>query len=90
MEITSVRVKKIDAEGSLKGYATVTFENLFVVHNIKVIEGAKGMFIAMPSRKIKNGEYKDIAHPIDTDFRRELEKRVLTAFENSDDTDQAS
>jgi stage V sporulation protein G len=81
MEITDIRVRSVDTEGKLKAYVTVTFDNCFVVHNIKVIEGLGGAFIAMPSRRTKNGEYKDVAHPINSDFRGLLQQKVLAEFE---------
>lgn len=64
MEITDIRIRRVSSEGKLKAYVTVTFDNCFVIHNVKIIEGKAGAFIAMPSRKTKTGEYKDIAHPI--------------------------
>ena len=69
MEITDIRIRKVNADGKLKAYVTVTFDESFVVHNVKIIEGDSGVFIAMPSRKTKNGVYKDVAHPINTEFR---------------------
>lgn len=88
MTITDVRVRKIDSEGKLKAYVTVTFDDCFVVHNVKVIEGKNGTFIAMPSRKTKNGEYKDVAHPIHSGFRTDLQDTILKAFEEAaDDAD---
>ena len=80
MEITDIRIRKVTTEGKLKAYVTVTFDDCFVVHNIKIIEGKNGVFIAMPSRKTRNGEYKDIAHPIRPDFRSRLQDRILEAF----------
>ncbi len=82
MQITDIRIRKVSSEGKLKAYVTVTFDNCFVVHNVKVIEGKTGVFIAMPSRKTKTGDYKDVAHPINSDFRSELQKRILEAYEN--------
>lgn len=81
MEITDIRIRKVSAEGKLKAYVTVTFDDSFVVHNVKIIEGENGVFIAMPSRKTKNGEYKDVAHPINTAFRTLLQDRILEEFE---------
>lgn len=83
MKITDVRVRKIDTEGKLKAYVTVTFDDSFVVHNVKVIEGKNGAFIAMPSRKTRNGEYKDVAHPINSDFRVDLQNTILKAYEET-------
>lgn len=83
MEITDIRVRRVGGDGKLKAYVTVTFDEAFVVHNIKVIHGRNGVFIAMPSRRTKTGEYKDVAHPIHTDFRARLQERVLQAYEQS-------
>ncbi|TFH05971.1 MAG: septation protein SpoVG [Spirochaetales bacterium] len=80
MEITDIRIRRVDSEGKLKAYVTVTFDQCFVVHNVKVIEGRTGVFIAMPSRRTKTGEYKDVAHPINSDFRTELQARILDAY----------
>jgi stage V sporulation protein G len=82
MEITDIRIKKVEGETKLKAYASVTFEDSFVVHNIKVIEGKAGLFIAMPSRKTKSGEMKDVAHPINSDFREKLQSAILEAYQS--------
>ena len=84
MEITDIRIRKVDTEGKLKAYVTLTFDGCFVVHNLKIISGQAGTFVAMPSRKTKNGEYKDIAHPINSEFRNILQKRILEEFEKMD------
>lgn len=82
MQISDVRVRIVKKDDSkLKAVASVTFDDCFVVHDIKVIEGNEGYFIAMPSRKTNDGEYKDIAHPIKTEMREELIKTILDAFE---------
>ena len=81
MEITDVRVRKIDKEGRLKGMASVTFDDLFVVHDIKIVDGDHGLFIAMPSRRSKEGGYRDIAHPINPDMRQLLKDLILAEFE---------
>lgn len=86
MNITDVRVRKITKEGKMKAVVSVTIDDEFVVHDIKVIEGEKGLFIAMPSRKSTDGEYRDIAHPINTATRDNLQKLVLEAYEKADDT----
>lgn len=80
MKITEVRIRKVVAEGKLKGYATVTFDDCFVVHNIKIIDGKTGLFIAMPSRKTAGGEYMDVAHPITPAFRVELQEAILNEY----------
>lgn len=81
MEITDVRVRKVTKDGKMKAVVSVTFDNQFVVHDIKVIEGEKGLFIAMPSRKALDGEFRDIAHPINTETRDRIQKCVLEKFE---------
>ena len=81
MNITDVRIRKIYAEGKMKAIVSVTFENQFVVHDIKVIEGQNGLFIAMPSRKTPDGEFKDIAHPINTETREQIQKAILDEYE---------
>lgn len=82
MRITDVRVRIVKKEDSkLKAVASITIDDCFVIHDIKVIEGSEGNFIAMPSRKTADGEYKDIAHPINTETREELIKTILAAFE---------
>lgn len=83
MQITDVRVRKISSEGKMKGIVSVTFDNEFVVHDIKVIEGQNGLFIAMPSRKTPNGEFKDIAHPISMDAREKIQSEILNAYEKA-------
>ncbi len=80
MDISEVRIRKVNQAGKLKAYVTVTFDNQFVVHNIKVIEGREGDFIAMPSRQLANGEFKDVAHPICSEFRDHLQKIVMDAY----------
>ena len=80
MEISEVRIRKVNQAGKLKAYVTVTFDNQFVVHNIKVIEGREGDFIAMPSRQLANGEFKDVAHPICSEFREHLQQIVMEAY----------
>ena len=80
MQITELRIRKVEDEGKLRAYVTITFDNCFVVHDIKVIEGNEGYFVAMPSRKSSEGEHKDIAHPINTETREAIIKVVLDAF----------
>lgn len=80
MQITELRIRKVEDEGKLKAYVTVTFDDCFVVHNVKIIEGKSGFFIAMPSRRTANGEYKDIAHPISPEFRNELQEKIVAEY----------
>ncbi len=81
MQITDIRIRNVSSGGKLKAYVTVTFDDSFVVHNLKIIEGKTGVFIAMPSRKTKSGEFKDVAHPIHADFRSQLQDQILQAYE---------
>lgn len=83
MEITDIRIRKLDTESKLKAYVTITFDNSFVVHNVKIIDGKNGPFIAMPSRKTRSGEYKDVAHPINSDFRGKMQERILSEYEKA-------
>ena len=82
MEITDIRVRKVAGEGKLRAYVTVTFDDCFVVHNVKIIEGKSGVFIAMPSRKTRAGDYKDVAHPIHPEFRSEMQKMILDKYDS--------
>ncbi|MCR5452870.1 MAG: septation regulator SpoVG [Lachnospiraceae bacterium] len=80
MNITDIRIRKIEAEGKMKAVVSVTFDEEFVVHDIKIIDGDKGLFIAMPSRKASDGEYRDIAHPIKSSMREELQTKILDKY----------
>ncbi len=92
MEITDVRVRKVAKEGKMKAVVSITIDNEFVVHDIKVIEGEKGLFIAMPSRKAGDGEYRDIAHPINSQIRNKIQTMVLEKYEEAlqEETETAS
>ena len=83
MQITDVRVRKVSKEGKMKAVVSITIDNEFVVHDIKVIEGDKGLFIAMPSKKATDGEYRDIAHPINSETRDKLQQVILERFEQT-------
>ena len=80
MEITDVRLRKIETEGKLRAYVSVTFDDSFVVHDLRVIDGTKGMFVAMPSKRLPNGDHKDIAHPINTEIREKIQNAVLDVY----------
>jgi stage V sporulation protein G len=80
MNITDVRVRKIESEGRTRAFVSITIDEVFVVHDLKVIEGQNGLFVAMPSRKTVEGEYKDIAHPITTEAREMIQAAVLDAY----------
>ena len=83
MQITDIRVRKLTKEGKMKAVVSVTFDDVFVVHDIKVIDGDKGLFIAMPSRRAGDGEYRDIAHPINSDMRDRLQSEILAKYEEA-------
>lgn len=83
MQITDVRVRKVAKEGKLKAVVSITMDGEFVVHDIKVIEGEKGLFIAMPSKKAMDGEYRDIAHPINPDTRDMIQDMILKKYQET-------
>ena len=83
MQITDVRVRKVAKEGKLKAVVSITMDEEFVVHDIKVIEGEKGLFIAMPSKKAMDGEYRDIAHPINSGTRGKIQSTILRRYEEA-------
>ena len=80
MQITDIRVRRVEKEGKMKAVVSITIDNEFVVHDIKVIDGDKGLFIAMPSRRASDGEYRDIAHPINSATRDRLQQRILEKY----------
>ena len=86
MQITDIRIRKTEREGKLKAVASITIDDEFVVHDIKIIDGDKGMFIAMPSRKTTDGEYKDIAHPIKSSTREEMQRLILDKYHTEIET----
>lgn len=81
MQITDVRIRKISKEGKMKAVVSITLDSEFVIHDIKVIEGEKGLFIAMPSRRAGDGEYRDIAHPINSNTREMIQRIILEKYE---------
>lgn len=81
MQITDVRVRRVEKEGKMKAIVSITIDEEFVVHDIKVIDGEKGLFIAMPSRKAADGEYRDIAHPINSDTRSKIQQIILDKYQ---------
>ncbi|MCQ2415851.1 MAG: septation regulator SpoVG [Lachnospiraceae bacterium] len=85
MQITDIRVRKIQGDGKMRGMASITIDDEFVVHDIKIIEGEKGFFIAMPSRRSKEGEFRDVAHPIKSETRTQLQNMILKAYEEAPD-----
>ncbi|MCI5758952.1 septation regulator SpoVG [Bilifractor sp. LCP19S3_H10] len=88
MQITDVRVRKVTKEGKMKAVVSITLDDEFAVHDIKIIEGEKGLFIAMPSRKTTDGEYRDIAHPINSETRDRIQKIILEKYGEVLDQDE--
>lgn len=86
MQITDVRLRRVNSEGRMKAIASITFDEEFVVHDIRVIDGNNGMFVAMPSKRTPDGEFRDIAHPITSDTRDKIQTAVLSAYEQSEAT----
>ncbi len=85
MEITDVRIRKCKDKAKLKAYASVTFDDCFVVHSVGILEGSNGLFVVMPSRKVGENEFKNVAHPIVTSFREKMSKAVLDAYNATKD-----
>lgn len=83
MQITDVRVRKMAKEGKMRAIVSITIDDEFVIHDIKVIEGDKGLFIAMPSKKATDGEYRDIAHPINSSTRERIQSMILTRYQSA-------
>jgi len=83
VNVTDVRVRKILTDGKMKAIVSVTLNDMFVIHDVKVVEGQKGLFVAMPSRKTPDGEFRDIAHPINTSAREIIQSAVLDAYEKA-------
>ena len=88
MQITDVRIRKVEKEGKMKAVVSITIDEEFVVHDIKIIEGEKGLFIAMRSRKAADGEYRDIAHPINSDTRDRIQKLILEKYQETMDAEE--
>lgn len=81
MEITDIRIRRLESSGKMKAVVSITIDDEFVLHDIKVVDGEKGLFIAMPSKKTADGLYRDIAHPIRTDTRSRIQKMILERYE---------
>ena len=81
MKITDVRVRILSTNNRLRGIASITIDDAFAIHELRIIEGREGLFVAMPSRKVPDGEFRDVAHPINLETREDLEKKVLAKYE---------
>ncbi|ABW20178.1 septation regulator SpoVG [Alkaliphilus oremlandii] len=88
MQVTDVRIRRVTAEGKMKAIVSVTFDDEFVVHDIKIIEGQNGLFIAMPSRKMGEGDFRDIAHPINSSTRTKLQDAIFAEYEKMSDMEE--
>ncbi|MCX7571977.1 septation regulator SpoVG [Tumebacillus sp. DT12] len=88
MQITDVRLRKMNTEGRMKAIASITIDHEFVVHDIRVIDGNNGMFVAMPSKRTPDGEFRDIAHPISSETRKKIQDAVLDAYYQADETEE--
>lgn len=84
MDITDVRLRKVEGENNIKAIASITFDEVFVVHGLRVIQGESALFVVMPSKKTPSGEFKDIAHPLNQEMRDEISKKVLEAYEKAE------
>lgn len=90
MQVTDVRIRRVTAEGKMKAIVSVTFDDEFVVHDIKIIEGQNGLFIAMPSRKMSEGDFRDIAHPINSVTRKKIQDAIFVEYEKMDELEEAA
>lgn len=88
VQVTDIRIRSVEKEGKMKAVVSITIDDEFVVHDIKIIEGEKGMFIAMPSRKASDGEYRDIAHPINTATRERLQNMILAKYRETQEEEK--
>ena len=88
MEVTDVRLRRVQTDGRMRAIASITLDNEFVVHDIRVIDGNTGLFVAMPSKRTPDGEFQDIAHPINSDMRTKIQQSVLIAYENAEETNE--
>ncbi len=85
MKVTDVRLRKIQTEGRMKALVSITLEDAFVIHDLRVIEGNTGLFVAMPSKRTADGEFRDIAHPINSEMRQEIQDAVMKVYEETDE-----
>ena len=90
MNITDVRIRKLNADGKMKAIVSLTFDDEFVVHDIKIIEGQNGLFIAMPSRKMGEGDFRDIAHPLNSETRKRIKDTIFAEYEKMSDSEPVS
>ena len=89
MEVTDVRLRRVQTDGRMRAIASITLDNEFVVHDIRVIDGNTGLFVAMPSKRTPDGEFRDIAHPINSDTRNKIQEIILNQYHNSSEIEEA-
>jgi len=89
VQVTDVRIRRIQTDGKLRAYVSITFDDSFVIHDLRIIDGRKGMFVAMPSKLLPNGNHKDIAHPINTEVREMIQNAVLKEYRETEDEAQS-
>lgn len=87
MEVTDVRLRRVSAEGKMRAIASITFNEEFVVHDVRIIDGNNGLFVAMPSKRTAEGEFRDIAHPINSTTREKIQAAVLKEYESREETE---
>lgn len=90
MEVTDVRLRRVQTDGRMRAIASITLDNEFVVHDIRVIDGNTGLFVAMPSKRTPDGEFRDIAHPINSDTRNKIQEIILNAYHNSSELEETN
>lgn len=90
MEVTNIRLRKVETEGRMRAIVSITLDDAFVVHDLRVIDGNNGLFVAMPSKRTKDGEFRDIAHPINMDMRAKIQDKILAAYANDESTATSS
>ncbi|MGY4793467.1 septation regulator SpoVG [Lysinibacillus sp. FSL K6-0057] len=88
MEVTDVRLRRVQTDGRMRAIASITLDNEFVVHDIRVIDGNTGLFVAMPSKRTPDGEFRDIAHPINSDTRNKIQEIILNEYHNSSEVEE--
>lgn len=90
MEVTDVRLRRVQTDGRMRAIASITLDNEFVVHDIRVIDGNTGLFVAMPSKRTPDGEFRDIAHPINSDTRNKIQEIILNEYHNSSESEETT
>ena len=90
MEVTNIRLRKVETEGRMRAIVSITLDDAFVIHDLRVIDGNNGLFVAMPSKRTKEGEFRDIAHPINVEMRAKIQDKILAAYAEADVTEGSS